>query len=447
MLGAIANPAVIRSDLAERTRRRVTRRLMPFLFLLYCVAYIDRNNIGFAGLQMIGELRFSDAVFGFGSGIFFIGYVLLGIPGAMLVEKWSARKTMAATMVAWGCVASATGLIHTERQFYIMRFALGVAEAAFFPGIITYLGHWHRAEDRAKAVALFMAAIPVSQVIAAPLSAALMNVHWMNLAGWRWLLLLEGAPAVLCGLLSWLFLTDRPWQAKWLLPEEREWLTNELARESSGKPPVRVPLLTALRSREIWLLCLAYFGGTTGNYGVNLWMPRMLQKLGGLSASATSLLAAIPAMAAVPAMLVCGWHSDRTGERRWHTATPRFAAGLALAAVAMPIVGLRGAVALFAISLSGIVAAYPPLWAIPTSFLGPAAAAASIGLISSLGNLGGFAGPAIIGWVSTQTGSYVGGLLTVATFLFLSGVVIIPVRRDAAPKGGGSAEALTPRRS
>ena len=408
---------------------------MPFLFLLYIVNYIDRNNIGFAGLQMTGELRFSDAVFGLGSGIFFIGYVLLGIPGAMIVEKWSARKIMAATMIAWGCVASATGFIHTETQFYAMRFSLGVAEAAFFPGIITYIGHWHRATDRAKAVAMFMAAIPVSQVIAAPISAALMRVHWLDLAGWRWLLILEGAPAVLCGFLIWIFLTDRPWQAKWLAPEERAWLTEELRLESSRKQPAtRMPLLTVMRHRDIWLLCLAYFGGTTGNYGVSLWMPKMIQKLGGLSASETSLLAAIPAAVAVPAMLLCGWHSDRSGERRWHTAAPRLAAGLALATVALPVVGLRGALVLFAIALSGIVAAYPPLWAIPTSFLGPAAAAASIGLISSLGNLGGFAGPYVIGWVSTRTGSYVGGLLAVAVALFLSGMVVVLVRAR-----GGSA--------
>ena len=404
---------------------------MPFLFLPYIVNYIDRNNVGFAGLQMTTELHFSDEAFGLGSGIFFIGYVLLGIPGAMIVEQWGARKIIAVTMIAWGCVASATGLIHTETQFYLMRFSLGVAEAAFLPGILTYIGHWHRATDRAKAVAMFMAAIPVSQVIAAPISAALMRLHWLDLAGWRWLLILEGAPAILGGLLCWMFLTDRPWQARWLARDEREWLTEELRLESSRKPPpTRMPLATVLYNRDIWLLCLAYFGGTTANYGVNLWMPKMLQRLGGLSASETSLLAAIPAAVAVPAMLLCGWHSDRSGERRWHTALPRILAGLALAMVALPVVGLRGALTLFAIALSGIVAAYPPLWAIPTSFLGPAAAAASIGLISSLGNLGGFAGPYAIGWVSTRTGSYVGGILAVAVALLLSGAVVLLVRRQ-----------------
>jgi len=293
-------------------------------------------------LQMTGEPRFSDAAFGLGSGIFFIGYVLPGIPGAMIVEKWGARRIMAVTMIAWGCVASASGLIHTEVQFYVMRFSLGVAEAAFLPGILTYLGHWHRAADRVKAVAMFMAAIPVSQVIAAPLSAALMRVQWLNLAGWRWLLILEGAPAVLCAFLAWILLTDRPWQAAWLAPEERELLSEGLRLESARKQPAtQMPLLTVLRNRDIWLLCLAYFGGTTGNYGVNLWMPRMLQKLGGLSARETSLLVAIPAAIALPAMLLSGWHSDRTGERRWHTASPRSAAGLALAAVGLPVVGCK----------------------------------------------------------------------------------------------------------
>jgi MFS transporter, ACS family, tartrate transporter len=401
---------------------------MPFLFLLYIVAYIDRNNIGFAGLQMTGELHFSDAVFGLGSGIFFIGYVILGIPGAMLVQKWSARRTMAATMLAWGCVAAATGLIHTEMQFYFMRFLLGVAEAAFFPGIITYLNLWYCAQDRARAVAQFMAAIPVSQVIAAPISAALMKAHWLHLAGWRWLLILEGVPALVCGIGSLRFLTDRPRDADWLAPEERQWLTGELERESRSKPASRMSWVEGLKHPNVLLLCLVYFGGTTGNYGVNLWMPKMLQKLGGLSTSTTSLLSAIPPLVAVPVMLLFGWHSDRTGERRWHTAAPRFAGGVALALATLPLIHLTGALALFSVALSGIVAAYPPFWAIPSSFLGSSATAASIGLISSLGNLGGFAGPYLIGWISTQTGSYFGGLWAVAVALFLSGAFVLMLR-------------------
>jgi len=314
MLLRMAHPAAIRVDLADSTRRHVTRRLMPFLFFLYVVSYIDRINVGFAGLQMTGELGFSNSVFGFGSGIFFIGYVLLGIPGAIIVEKWSARKAMASTMLVWGCVAAATGLIHTKPEFYGMRFVLGVTEAGFFPGMITYLTHWYCPKDRGKAVAMFMAAIPMSQVIAAPISALLLRVHWLGLSGWRWLLILEGAPAVVCGIISWFYLTDWPREAKWLHPEEREWLTGELQREGSRKAAAgRIPWYRALGNLNVLLLCFVYFGGTSGTYGLGLWMPKMLQKVGHLSAVQTSWYTAFPALAAVPLMLICGWHSDRTG--------------------------------------------------------------------------------------------------------------------------------------
>lgn len=305
-------------DIAFRTRRHVTRRLMPFLFLLFVVAYIDRINISFASLQMTADLGFSDKVFGLGSGIFFIGYVALGIPGALLVERWSARRVMAGTMLAWGCVASATGLIHTAPQFYFMRVLLGVTEAAFFPGIITYLGHWYRPADRAKAVAMFMIAIPASSVIAAPLSAMLMRVNWLGLGGWRWLLLLEGAPAVVCAIVSWVYLTDRPHQAQWLDAEERRYLETELARERQHAPefalvsPVVSPLRALLHRenlRDVLLCAGSYFGGTAANYGLSLWMPKILQRMEGLTTLETTLLTAIPALFGIPAMLVTGWLS------------------------------------------------------------------------------------------------------------------------------------------
>lgn len=399
---------------------------MPFLFLLYVVAYIDRINISFAGLQMTGELGFSDKVFGLGSGIFFIGYVALGIPGALLVERWSARRVMAITMVVWGCVASATGLIHTAPQFYSMRVLLGVTEAGFFPGVITYLGHWYRAEDRAKAVAMFMIAIPVSQVIASPVSYELLRVDWLGLAGWRWLLLLEGAPAALCGVISFFYLTDWPHQARWLNTSEREHLEGELAAERSASKPVST--LGALWHRDVLLCAGAYFGGTAGNYGLSLWMPKMLQRLEGLSTLETTLLSAIPALCAVPVMLANGWMSDRAGERRWHAALPRIIAAVALAALAFRSVGVAAALALFSIAFSGIVAAYPPLWAIPSTFLSASAAAASIGLINSIGNLGGFAGPSLIGFFSDRNGTYLGGLWVMVAALLLSGVCALLVR-------------------
>jgi len=421
--------ALAGASLAAQTRRRVTARLMPFLFVLYVVAYVDRINISFAGLQMTDALGFNDAVFGFGSGIFFFGYTLLAIPGAMMVERWSARKTMAATMVVWGLVASSTGFIHTKAEFYSMRLLLGVAEAGFFPGMITYLSHWYRTEDRARAVAIFMTAIPVSRVLASPVSAVLLRANWFGLPGWRWLLILEGAPAVVLGIASLLYLTDWPRQARWLSDEQRDWLLEEMKRENEEKQPSgRASFWEAMARRDVWFLCLAYFGGTTGEYGLSLWLPKILQRLGNLSAVRTALLTAIPSLTAIPAMVLWGARSDRTAERRWHAAIPRFVAGASLAAIAAQSLGVPAALAAFSVATAGIVAAYGPLWAIPTSILGSSAAAASIGLINAFGNIGGFAGPYIIGWFSSRTGEYAGGLWSVAAALVCSGVFALLVR-------------------
>jgi MFS transporter, ACS family, tartrate transporter len=423
---------VVAPDVGDDTRRRVTRRLMPFLFVLYVVAYIDRINISFAGLQMTAELGFSDAVFGLGSGIFFVGYALLGIPGAILVEKWSARKMVATTMMVWGCVASLTGFIQTAPQFYAMRLVLGVTEAGFFPGMITYLGHWYRPQDRAKAVAMFMAAIPASQVIAAPVSAAIMKAGWFGLSGWRWLLILEGAPAVVCGIVSLLYLTDWPSEAGWLGAEQREWLIAQMdrARTVSAERVASTwtSVLRAASHRNVWLLGVAYFGGAVGNYGLGLWMPKMLQRLGGQTAAETALLTALPSIAAIPAMILWGRRSDRTGERRWHTTAPRIVAAVALALSTIEAMRVPGTLALFAIASAGLLAAYPSLWAMPGSFLAPTAAAASIGLINAFGNLGGFAGPYVIGWISSRTGGYSGGLWSLAVAVFLSGLVVLLVK-------------------
>jgi sugar phosphate permease len=403
---------------------------MPFLFVLYIIAYIDRINIGFAGLQMTGELHFSDAVFGFGSGVFFVGYALLGIPGAVLIEKWSARKAIAVTMLIWGFVASATGLIHSAPEFYAMRLILGITEAGFFPGVIGYLSHWYRTQDRGKAIAMFMAAIPVSQVIAAPLSAALMKINWLGLAGWRWLLILEGVPAVIAAVVSFVYLADRPRDAKWLATDEREWLAAELEREQARKTVgKRMSLWEALRHRDVLLLALAYFGGTCGTYGLSLWVPKMIQRLGHLTVVRSSLLSAIPALVGIPAMLLNGWHSDRVRERRWHASIPRFVAAFALAIMAVATVNVPVALVLLSLGSAGIVAGYPAIWAIPSSFLGTTAAAASIGLINSFGNLGGFAGPYLIGFFSSLTGAFSGGMWFIAAGAGVSAVLVLLVRQ------------------
>jgi ACS family tartrate transporter-like MFS transporter len=407
-------PARESAGVAERTRRRINRRLLPFLFLLYIIAFLDRINVSFAGLDMTRELGFSDRVFGLGSGIFFIGYVLLEIPGTLLVELWSARKWIARIMISWGLVGALTGVIHTAHQFYWARFILGVAEAGFFPGVVLYLTHWYRERDRARAMAMFMSAIPIAQVIGAPISGALLRIHWLGTPGWRWLLILEGVPAVIAGMVALFYLTDRPRDARWLADDERAWITAELDLEARAKHGPRVSnweaCWRAFRDRDVMLLTSVYFLGACAQYGFSFWLPKILQKLSGFSSSEVALIAALPFLASWPAMLLLSWNSDRTGERRWHTA----AAYVALAAGLAGSVWTGDSVALgilaFSLAGIGISARLPAFWALPASLLGGATAAASIGAINCIGNLGGFVGPYLLGALSAATGSYTSGI-------------------------------------
>jgi ACS family tartrate transporter-like MFS transporter len=418
--------------IAESTRRRINRRLLPFLFLLYIIAFLDRINVSFAGLDMTRELRFSDRVFGLGSGIFFVGYLLLEIPGTLLVELWSARKWIGRIMISWGLVASCTGLIHTPGQFYWARFILGVAEAGFFPGVIVYLTHWYRDRDRARALGIFASAIPIAQVIGAPISGALLQIHWLGYSGWRWLLILEGVPAVIAGFAALYYLTDFPNEALWLAGDERSWIVGELAREAAERGPqpgIWPSTWKALRDRNVLLLTAVYFLGACSQYGFSFWLPKMLQKLSGFSSFQVAMIAAIPFLASWPAMLALGWNSDRTGERRWHTA----------AAYAVLAVGLAGGVwagenvalglVMFSLAGIGISARLPAFWALPSALLGGAAAAASIGAINCIGNLGGFVGPYVLGALSDSNGgSFTAGMWVLAATALLAGVLILLVR-------------------
>ncbi|MBI3667812.1 MAG: MFS transporter [Acidobacteria bacterium] len=419
---------------AERARRRITRRLIPFLFLLYLIAYLDRVNVGFAGLEMTRELGFSNKVFGLGAGIFFVGYVLLEIPGTMLVELWSARKWISRIMISWGIVASLTGLISSARQFYWIRFILGAAEAGFFPGVIVYLSHWYRYEDRGKAVAMFMTAIPLALIAGAPLAGLLMKIHWFGLSGWRWLLILEGLPAVIFGIITIFYLTDWPKDARWLPSDEREWITGELEREKQAKKAAK-PLSAwqALRHRDVILLTLAYFCNTTSGYGFLLWLPKMVQKLSGLGTLRVSLISAIPFLAVMPAMLLVGRHSDRTGERRWHAALSIFVTAASLLASQWVGDHVALTVALFSIATMAQYSFNPPFWALPTTFLSQAAAAASIGLINSLGNLGGFVGPYAVGFLTDKTGTYAAGIFYLVGAAFLAGLLVLLLRSRRPP--------------
>ena len=420
-------------DIAERTRRHVDRRLMPFVFLLYLISYLDRVNVGFAGLQMTRELGFSNYVFGLGSGIFFIGYFLLEVPGSILAEVWSARKWIARIMITWGLVASLSGLIRSEQQFYWLRLILGIAEAGFVPGIIVYLSHWYRPEDRGKAIAIFFAAIPASAIIGGPLSAIFLKIHWMGLAGWRWLLILEGLPAVIAGIATIFYLTDHPQQAKWLKDDERVWLVAQLqlAEKRTPHSEFRSTLKSAwqaLRNPTVLLMAVTLMLGLTATYGVSIWLPKMVQGLSTYGLSQVSLIAAIPALCALPAMMLNGWHSDRTGERIWHAAIPRTMAGVAMFICVFTTSHIWISVFLLSIATIGFYSAHPGFWPIPNILLGKTAAAASIGLINSFGNLGGFIGPYVIGFISDRFGGFERALLFLAVCSVASGLLILFLR-------------------
>ncbi len=415
------------SGLAERTRRRVDRRLMPFIFLLFTVSYLDRVNVGSAALQMSRELGFTDSVFGFGGGIFFVGYILLEIPGAILAELWSARKWIARILISWGLVASLTGFVHTAHQFYGIRFVLGVAEAGFVPAILVYFSHWYRPQDRGKAVAMFFAAIPASQVIGGPLAAVLLRIHWAGFPGWRWLLLLEGLPALVLGIMTLFYLTERPQDAKWLPREERDWLVAELEKDRSQQRG-RDSIWKALVNPHILLLSGILFLGLNSNYGVSLWLPQMVQRLSRYDVSTVSLIAAIPSFVALPLMLLTGWHSDRTGERIWHTAIPRFLSAAALLVCFFSLGSTWVSVLMLSLATIGFYCAHPGFWPLPNMFLGRAAAAASIGLINSFGSLGGFLGPYILGLLSDRSGGFGPGLLYLSACSFTSGLLVLLVR-------------------
>lgn len=419
----------VSTGIAERTRRHVDRRLMPFVFLLYLISYLDRVNVGFAGLQMTRELGFSNYVFGLGGGIFFIGYFLLEVPGSILAEVWSARKWIARIMITWGLVASLTGLIRSEQQFYWLRFILGIAEAGFVPGIIVYLSHWYRPEDRGKAIAIFFAAIPASAVIGGPLSAIFLKIHWMGLAGWRWLLILEGLPAVIAGIVTIFYLTDHPEQAKWLKDDERAWLVGQLQRaEKRTHRSTLASAWQALRNPTVLLMAVTLMLGLTATYGVSLWLPKMVQGLSTYGLSQVSLIAAIPALCALPAMMLNGWHSDRTGERIWHAAIPRTMAGVAMFICVFTTSNVWISVFLLSIATIGFYSAHPGFWPLPNILLGKTAAAASIGLINSFGNLGGFIGPYVIGFVSDRFGGFERALLFLAVCSVASGLLILLLR-------------------
>lgn len=394
----------------ERARRRIAWRLLPFLCLLYIVAYIDRVNVGYAALSMTQDLGFSAEVYGFGAGVFFLGYFLLEIPGSLLVESWSARRWIARILISWGALATLMGFVHDERQFYCLRFTLGMAEAGFFPGVVVYLSHWFVRADRARAIAFFMAAIPASQIFGAPVSGTLLLADWFGLAGWRWLFIVEGAPAVVLGVVALFYLTDRPREARWLATDERRWIENELAREKQAATSV-ADIAQALRCREMWWLALALFFVLSAALGVVFWMPKIVKSVSGLSNTQVSWLCVLPYSVGLVAMLLGGAHSDRQGERRLHASAPLIGAGAGYLLAATTTSDTAATLALFSLIAAGQYAILPAFWSLPSTLLRGRAAALATGLIGSFGNLGGFVGPYVIGYLNERTHSFRGGFV------------------------------------
>jgi MFS transporter, ACS family, tartrate transporter len=431
----------------DRARSKAYFRLLPLLFLGYAIAYVDRINISLAALRMTKDLPgFTNEVIGFG-GIFFIGYFILEIPGTLLVERWSARKWICRIMVTWGFVAALTAFVKTPFQFYTVRFFLGLAEAGFFPGVIVYLTHWFPARDRGRALSWFFIATPVAQFVSPKLSYFLLRigttetshgitVHYpplWGMQGWQWMYIAWGIPAVILGFLVLYKLPDWPRDARWLKPDERDALEQELQREKERHKQGHghMSVLKALQHPKVLLLAAAYFFVVSTSYGVETFLPKILEKWYELNLSDLTWALMIPPLGGLVGQLLVGWSSDRTGERRLHASVPIYLGAAALTgALLIPAslsfnARLFCAVALFTVALFGLKSYMPAFWALPSLLLSEAAAAGSIGLINSLGNLGGFVGPSVLGFVETRTHSFVPGLMYLCLSMVISATIIL----------------------
>lgn len=423
--------------IGDRTRRRIALRLLPFIFLMYVICYVDRANLSFANLRMSADLGFSDRVYGLGAGMFFIAYVLFEIPGAVIVERWSARKWMARIMFTWGVVTIVTAFIKTAHQFYAARFFLGAAEASFAPGMFVYLTHWFRASDRGRAIASFYSAIPAASLVGSLVASWLLTVHWSAIAGWRWIFIVEGIPPIILGVVTLFYLTDRPQQARWLAEDERTWIMQELEAELHAKKKARqYTIWQAFRDKQVLLLIIPHFLGQVGAQATLFWIPTFLKRLSGLPGPQVALWVALPGLVGIAAMFMNGWHSDRSGERRWHTAVPLLYGGVIYLIIAFT--HTFPAMIAMLIVAAGWYAYYPPFWTMPMAFLSESAAAACIGLINSVAHVGGFIGPSAVGYLNDWTGGMSAAFVFIAASYLLAGTVvpairIRPVQHNAAP--------------
>jgi ACS family tartrate transporter-like MFS transporter len=415
-------------------------RLMPFLFLLYTIAYLDRINMSFAVLQMRGQLGLSERAIGRAGGMFFIGYFFFQLPSNLILEKFGVRRWISALMVSWGIISCLMIFIRGPVSFYTMRFLLGAAEAGFFPGMILYMKRWFPASARARAVAWFMTANPLAGIVGSPISGALLGLHGAGFSGWQWMFLIEGLPAIVLGAVVFWTLADRPQDADWLTTNEKEWLLERLATEQRSEAAVsQKDFWKVLVSLRIWLLSVVYFGVSTTMYGLTIWLPSVIHYSSGLNYLWTSLINILPFFVTVIVMVLIGIRSDRVGERRWHTAIPAFTAAAGLVFAAYHVGSTAMVVAGTSIGMAFAEGMVGPFWAMATSRMAGLSAAAGIAVINSLANLGGYFGPDVIGLFRTANGGFRGGLLAIAVTVAVSGAIALIV-------GGKRSLSLSPGR-
>jgi ACS family tartrate transporter-like MFS transporter len=439
--------ASISSNPLDSARLKAYLRLIPVLFVCYIIAYVDRTNVGIAKMTMQEDMpAFDDGVIGFGAGIFFLGYFLLEVPGSVIVERWSARKWICRIMVTWGFMAALTAFVTTPVQFYVVRFLLGVAEAGFFPGVLVYLTHWFPSKDRARAISYFLVASPIAMIIGPAVSQWFLDIGrtsmidgvavtypdlW-GMKGWQWIYIFWGIPAVLVGIAVLFLLPDKPRHAAWLTDDERNALEEELAADRAAIGTAHHhSLLSGLTNPRVWLLSLVYFGIVTANYGIEFFLPSILKEWYSLEPTQVATLVMIPSLLVIIGQLGIGWSSDHYQERRWHSVVPVALGAVCIALTVFCPRYLWLTMILFTIGAAGMKSYMPAFWSLPSYILTSTAAAGSVGLINSIGNLGGFLGPTMIGYVKTKIGSYEYGLCFLALTSLLSATLIalMPLRK------------------
>lgn len=421
------------SALEKRTIKKVSLRIIPFIFILYIIAFLDRVNIGYAALDMNQELGLTAKTLGFISGIFFLGYFIFEIPSNIFMNKFGARKWLARIMITWGAAVVITAWVQSPTQLTIFRFLLGVAEAGFAPGVILYITFWFRPKERARTFALFLTAMAVSNIIGAPLSTWIMdNISWASMSGWRWLFILTGAPAIVAGIVTYFYLTDRPQDAKWLTDEEKEWLISELDKDNGTDKTNNnhTNLGVVFRDWKVWRLALTYFAWVTGLYGIGLWLPTIIQAFSSqLTTTQVGWIATIPYILGGITMILWALHSDRSGERKMHTAIPKLVGAIGLVGAGFFASSPIMSMIMVSIATIGLYSFMGSFWSLASATLSASAAVVGIAVINSFGNLGGFLGPYVVGYLRDATGSMESGLYFLGIVLAIGFSLILTIKK------------------